>query len=165
MDTPEPNRTSHTPQKQPQGPQYQWLRWLALPFAAIGGAAAGAFLVTALWWYPQKWLGGWNESGACFEYILPCFSSALFGGFYVAISLMVAPRGKGVAGIVMTTVLCVLSLLGHSWVLAEGDETVGEKVFLSIQLAACLISAIITLVNLYSDPSWTQSPQAQSSAS
>jgi hypothetical protein len=138
--------------------KHHWLRWIALPFAAFLGAPAGAFLVTMLWWLPQKFLGGWNEEGACFQYILPCVSSGFCGGFFVAISMYVAPRGKAVAALVMTTALCVLLLLGHALLLIYGIETVGVKIFASIQLVVLIVSAIATLANLYNDPAWTRTP-------
>lgn len=138
-------------------PKHELLRWIALPFAAFLGAPVGGFLLAMFWWLPQKFLGGWNENGACFQYLLPCLSSAACGGFFVAISMMVAPRGKAVTAVVMTTTLCVLLILGHILFLVLVIETTGTKVFATVQLAVLLVSAVVTLINLYHDPAWTKS--------
>jgi len=140
----------------PNQPKHVVLRWIALPFAAFLGAPAGGFLLAMFWWLPQKFLGGWNEEGACFQYILPCVSSAACGGFFVAISMIVAPRGKAVTAVVMTTTLCVILILTHVFFLLRGTEALGVKVFATVQLVVLLSAAIITLVNLYKDPSWTR---------
>lgn len=136
------------PLRQPEGPKHEWLRWIAMPFAAIVGAATAATVLTALWWFSTGWMAGWSTDGGCFQYILPCVSSGLFGVCFVAISVEVAPRGKQVAGIVMTTILGVLLLSGLAATLIYGDGGMGEKIFLSIQVAVCLATSIITLVNL-----------------
>jgi len=140
----------------PNQPKYEWLRWIALPFAAFLGAGVASVVSVYFWWLPQKFFGGWNESGACFQYILPCISSAIFGGAFVSISFKVAPRGKAVAGLVMTTIMCVLLLLSHIVLVIRADDTTGEKVFLSINVLITITSAIITLKNLYNDLDWTQ---------
>jgi len=48
----------------------------------------------------------------------------------------------------MTTILGVLLLLGLAATLINVDGGMGDKIFLSIQVAVCLVSSIITLVNL-----------------
>jgi len=140
----------------PMPPKYEWLRWIALPFAAFVGAGVGSQVLVWLWWFPQKFLGGWNESGACFQYVLPCISSAIFGGTFVAISFKVAPRGKAVAGVVMTTIMSVLLILAHIVVLITSYDSTGEKIFLTIQGLCVLVSAVVTLAYLYNDPDWTR---------
>jgi len=140
----------------PMPPKYEWLRWIALPFAAFVGAGVGSQVLVWLWWFPQKFFGGWNESGACFQYVLPCISSAIFGGTFVAISFKVAPRGKAVAGVVMTTIMSVLLILAHIVVLITSYDSTGEKIFLTIQGLCVLVSAVVTLAHLYNDPDWTR---------
>lgn len=148
MNPPDSNATLPAPPRQLERPKHEWLRWIAMPFAAIVGAAAAAVVLPALWWFSTAWMAGWSTDGGCFQYILPCVGSGLFGGCFVAITLEVAPRGKQVAGIVMTTILGVLLLLGLAAILINADGGMGDKIFLSIQVAVCLVSSIITLVNL-----------------
>jgi hypothetical protein len=70
--------------------------------------------------------------------------------------MIVAPRGKAVTAVVMTTTLCVILILTHVFFLLRGTEALGVKVFATVQLVLLLSTAIITLVNLYKDPSWTR---------
>jgi hypothetical protein len=50
----------------------------------------------------------------------------------------------------------VILILTHVFFLLRGTEALGVKVFATVQLVVLLSAAIITLVNLYKDPSWTR---------
>ena len=83
-----------------------------MPFAAFIGAALAAVAFTLLQWLGMKVSGGFSEDGWYYRFILPAISAGFFGYFYVLITLKVAPRGKVISAVVMTTILGVFSLLG-----------------------------------------------------
>ncbi len=89
----------------------------------------------------------------CFLYVIPCLQHALFGGSYVAISLKVAPRGKAVAAIVMTTILGVLCVAMFAFIFLSREST-GTKVFDAIQILIMLVTAIVTVSSLPNEPGW-----------
>jgi uncharacterized membrane-anchored protein len=95
----------------------QWWRWPLLPFAAIGGGLLGSFCFVMLQWLIMKFQGDFHEDGWWYNYILPLLSSAVFGWLYVYITFTVAPKGKVIAGVVMTTLLGVITVvsIGVFW--------------------------------------------------
>ncbi|ADO00843.1 hypothetical protein Gbem_4143 [Citrifermentans bemidjiense Bem] len=126
----------------------QWWRWPILPLAAVLGALVGAFLLTLLQWIGMKMQGGFREDGWYFRYILPVISSAVFGWLYALITLNVAPRGKVIASVVMTTILGVLALLGLIFTWFYKLDDIGTAVQSTVGSIASLVAAIATIVSL-----------------
>jgi len=124
-----------------------WWRWPLLPFAAIIGAMIGAALLTLLQWFGMKMQGGFSTDGWYFLYVLPVISSIVFGWLYVLITLNVAPKGKVIAAIVMTTVLGVLIAFSLFFVWAYPDEEIGSTIQTTIGSLATIIAAIVSIVN------------------
>ena len=120
-------------------------RWIAMPFAAFLGAGIGSMIIPWLIWLYHKYWIGYSEKGGCFLSVLPLFSHALFGWLFVIITCQVAPRGKLISGVVMTTILggaCLLQVVGE-W--QRSGETTGEKIWSTILVSVAVVSAIITL--------------------
>lgn len=124
----------------------QWWRWPLLPFAAILGGMLGAFLLTLLGWFGMKMQGGFSEDGWYFRYILPITSSAIFGWFYVLITLNVAPKGKVIASVVMTTVLGVLTCIGLLFVWLNPHREIAAAIQSTVGSIASVVAAISAIV-------------------
>lgn len=127
---------------------YQWWRWPLMPLAALAGAILGTLAVALIMWIGMKFQGGYSEDGWYFRYILPLFTSGVFGYIYAKISYEVAPSGKLIAGIVMVTLLGILALVSTvlAWVIPS--YSVGEAIQSTVGSLAMMIGAILAL----SDP-------------
>jgi hypothetical protein len=126
----------------------QWWRWVALPFASIGGSIVGTLLFTLVQWLIMKFQGGYSEDGWFFRYILPIMASAFSGYLWASISYHVAPRGKTVAGVVMVTILGVIivALMIFAW--ANPNYQTGYAMKVTLDGAAALVASIATLSSL-----------------
>lgn len=131
-----------------------WWRWPLVPFAAFLGAMAGAAAFVIIQWLGMKFHGGMSEDGWFFLYILPVIQSAIFGYLYSVISCAVAPRAKLVTGVVMVTLLGVLTLivLVTAWSASAGST--GDAVKATIQVLASMVAAIAALVNFREEHGW-----------
>jgi hypothetical protein len=129
--------------QQPSG----WWRWLFLPFAAIIGASLGAIALTLLQWFGMKMQGGFSTDGWYFLYVLPVLSAAAFGWLYVLITLNVAPKGKVIAAVFMTTILGVLSLLAGIFMWLNPNEGLGSSIQATVSSIATMVAAITAIVN------------------
>ena len=125
----------------------QWWRWPLLPFAAIIGGTLGAFLLVLLQWFGMKMQGGFSEDGWYFRYILPIVSAAAFGWLYVLITLNVAPKGKVIAAVVMTTVLGVLTCFGLLLTWLNPNQGTAAAVQSTVGSIASVVAAIATIVS------------------
>lgn len=127
---------------------YQWWRWPLMPLAALAGAILGTLVVALIMWVGMKFQGGYSEDGWYFRFILPLFTSGVFGYLYAKISYEVAPSAKLIAGVVMVTVLGILALASTvlAWVMPS--YSVGEAIQSTVGSLAMMIGAIIAL----SDP-------------
>jgi hypothetical protein len=126
------------------------LRWIALPFATFIGAALGSILLGLLQWFSLKMFGGpsVSENGWYYRYVMPFFSSVVFGYFFATISLEVAPTSKIIASTVMVTLLGVFSVfsLFLAW---NMQSTHGFGYFIEVLFGSIggMIAAISTLLN------------------
>ena len=129
----------------------EYLRWVALPFATLIGAAVASLAFRLIQWVCLKFQGGFSEDGWFFLYILPIFASAVYGYAYVEISYAVAPKAKVVASIVMTTLLGVLCLGGAVFVWYVNAKSPADMVHLAVQAVATMIAAIVALRSHFED--------------
>lgn len=123
-----------------------WWIWPLLPFACVIGATIAAFALALLQWLGMKMQGGYREDGWYYLYVLPVFSSAVFGYVYAWIACNLAPRGKIIAGTVMTTVLGLIMTIGtvFAWLLPK--YPMGEAIQITVSMIATLIASIAALV-------------------
>ena len=131
----------------------QWWRWLLLPIAASVGGIAGSALFGLVQWIGMKFQG-FSEDGWMFLYILPALISGTFGWLYVYISCAVAPRGKVIAGTVMTTLLVVTGLTNLFDVWGLQLYGTGDTVRLTICSIVASAAGIAALVQAHSEHSW-----------
>ena len=133
----------HVQSQQP----YQWWRWPLMPVAAIAGAMLGTLAIGIFMWLGMKFQGGYNEDGWYFRYIMPVFTSGIFGYLYAKISYTVAPSGKLIAGVVMATVLGILVLLSAvlGWVIPS--YSTGQAIQATVASIATMIGSVIALVD------------------
>lgn len=129
----------------------QVVRWIALPVAPLLGAAVGAGLLALIQWFAMKISGGYSEDGWMYRYILPVFTSGSFGWLFATITCAIAPRGKVIAGIVMTTLLVLLGIVNVIFAWALSKFSLGEAIQTTASVIALSTSAIITLVHIYSE--------------
>jgi len=85
-----------------------WWRWPLIPIASILGAFLGSGAFMLIQWFSMKYSGNFYESGWYFQYIIPLMKDALFGFLVVYCGCSVAPRGKLIVGVVLTTLLASL---------------------------------------------------------
>lgn len=84
-----------------------WWRWPLIPIASIAGAFLGSAAFMLIQWLSMKYSGHYNENGWYFQYILPLMKDGLFGFLAVYLGCLVAPRGKLIVGVVLTTLVAV----------------------------------------------------------
>ncbi len=82
-----------------------WWRWPLIPVASIVGAFLGSSAFMILQLFNMKLSGQYNESGWYFQYILPLIRDGIFGFLMVYFGCLIAPRGKLIVGVVLTTLL------------------------------------------------------------
>ena len=130
---------------------YQWWRWPLVPLAAITGALAGSILIALLYWLSMKLQGGYSEDGWMYRYILPTITSAVFGLLYVKISYDVAPKGKLITGVVMTTLLFLFSVLNIwlAWYLERYSPA--QSIQITVGSIASFITAVISLIQIHAE--------------
>jgi hypothetical protein len=128
----------------------QWWRWPLVPIAAVVGGLASSLFFWLVHWLGMKLQGGYSEDGWLYYHLLPIVTSVAFGWFFVRITCAVAPRGKVIAGVVMTTLLLVAGIakLIFIWKLQHYDAS--EAVRLTIASLAGYVAAIVALVKVHS---------------
>lgn len=128
-----------------------WWRWPLVPFAAVFGGTVGAFLFGVVQWLGMKLQGGFSEDGWMYRYIVPFLVSCAFGWLYAYCACAVAPRGKLIAGVVMTTLLFLLGLLSIAIVWLSEKYSLGPAIQITIGTVATLIAAVTALVQVHSE--------------
>lgn len=118
-----------------------WLRWLAMPFAAIVAGAIGSWVVTILEWIGNLMNFG-TADGLWFRYVTPIFAGAAFGFCYAWAAWQVAPAGRRYAVTVMLTLFGLLSLVGVFLVWTEPGQALGNQVRTTLQALAGTAAAI-----------------------
>ncbi|MBF5037935.1 hypothetical protein INP77_00370 [Methylophilus sp. 13] len=139
----------------------QWWRWPLLPFASILGGLLGSMLFVFLHWLLMKFQGDFHEDGWWFRYILPTISSGVFGWLYIYITFRVAPKGKVIAGVVMTTILGIFTIFSivASWYLSSNSMI--NAIQQTIGALAAFIFAIVGLVQMKDEQERIQSYSQQ----
>ena len=124
-----------------------------MPIAAIAGGVVGSALFALIQWFGLKMQGGFSEDGWMYQYIVPTMTAAAFGWLFVYISCQVAPRGKVIAGTVMTTLLVLLGVLNLFLVWGLQRYGTDEAVRLTIGSVVTSIAGIVALVHAHSEHS------------
>ena len=135
----------------PEKASIQWWRWLLMPIAAIAGGVIGSTLFGLIQWFGMKLQGGFSEDGWMYQYILPTLTSGAFGWLFVYISCAVAPRGKVIAGTVMTTLLVLTGIANLFLVWGLQRYGTGEAVRLTIGSIVASVAGIVALVQAHSE--------------
>ncbi len=125
-----------------------WWRWPLIPFVGVVAGTLGAIAFGLFQWIGMKLAGGYSEDGWYFLYILPVITSGIFGYVFVTSTHYVAPRGKFISSVVMTTILGLFLLLSVVLAWGPAHESVGDSVQMTVGCVAALVAAIATLVNL-----------------
>ena len=86
-------------------PWFDWLRWIALPFAAFIGSALGSLAFVFLYWVGMKIHGGFSEDGWFYRFILPLLGAGMSGYLVPIISYKVAPKAKFISAVVMVSIM------------------------------------------------------------
>lgn len=128
--------------------QSEWWRWAFVPFVGVIGGTLGALAFGLIQWLGLKLQGGFSEDGWYFLYILPTITSGIFGYVFVTVTHYVAPRGKFISSVVMTTILGLF--LALSVVLAWGllMQSTGESIKATVGCIASLVASVFTLINI-----------------
>lgn len=85
-----------------------WWRWPLIPVASIAGAFLGSAAFMLIQWLSMNFSGNFDESGWYYKYILPLIRDFIFGFLIVFLGCFVAPQGKLIVGVVLTTLLGAL---------------------------------------------------------
>ena len=101
----------------------------------------------------MKMQGGFSEDGWMYQYVVPTMTAGAFGWLFVYISCQVAPRGKVIAGTVMTTLLVLLGVLNLFLVWGLQRYGTGEAVRLTIGSVVTSVAGIVALVQAHSEHS------------
>ena len=141
-----------------EGVSGQWWRWPLMPFAAVIGGALGALLLVLVQWFFMKLQGGFSEDGWMFRYVLPIVASGAFGWIYVWITCKMAPRGKVISGIVMTTILGLFLLANVliAWYLPR--YPIGETIQISVGGVASLVAAVFAVMQVHDEEGFRSVP-------
>ncbi len=129
----------------------KWWLWPILPFASVIGATLGAFFLALIQWIGMKMQGGFREDGWYFLYVMPVFSSAIFGWLFSYITLYLAPKGKVITATIMVTILGVILSFSTFILWANPYKELGETIQASIGSVVTMIVAISTIVSQKDD--------------
>jgi hypothetical protein len=127
----------------------EWWRWPLLPFAAVLGAVLGAMLFGMVQWFGMKMQGGYSEDGWMYRYVMPVLISGAFGWLYAWIACEVAPRGKVIAGVVMTTILFLLAAGSVMLAWVTSGYGIGDTIQATIGCVVSLVAAIVALIQAH----------------
>lgn len=122
-----------------------------MPIAAFGGGALGAYALSMIQWFGMKFHGGYSEDGWMYLYILPVISSAIFGWLYVYISCTLAPRGKAIAGIVMTTILVTICIISTAIVWFHSNYSPGEAIQKTAGSISTIFASVVSMIQMYGE--------------
>ena len=129
----------------------QWWRWPLMPIAAILGGIAGSAAFALIQWLGIKLQGGYSEDGWMLQYVLPALTSGAFGWLFVYISCAVAPRGKIIAGTVMTTLLVLTGIANLLLVWGFNHYAGSEAVRLTISSVVASGAGIASLIQAHQE--------------
>ena len=102
-------------------------------------------------WLSMKIQGGFSEDGWYFRYVLPVMAWGVGGWLYAWIACSVAPRGKVIAGTVMTTLLILVTTMLAAWAWTLATFSVSQFIFLTIQSIVTWAAAIAAIVYVHND--------------
>lgn len=125
-----------------------WWRWPLVPIAGFAGGAIGSALFALLQLFSLKLTGDLHEDGWMLMYVTPTISSAVFGYLFVTITHYVAPSGKFISSVVMTTVLGLFLLLSGLVAWASIGESTSESIKTIVACIVALIASISTLASI-----------------
>jgi hypothetical protein len=128
-----------------------WWRWPLLPIAAVAGALIGSTLFGLLQWFGMKLQGGFTEDGWMYRYVLPALTSAVFGWLFVYISCLVAPRGKVIAGTVMTTILVLMGIANLFLIWGLRRYGAGEAIQLTVGSVFTSAAGVFALIQAHNE--------------
>ena len=139
------------PENPKQSPFYQWWRWPLVPFAAVFGAGVGSVLLPMLHWIYLKFLRDLSEDGWTYVYVMPLVSATAFGWLYIWITCAVAPRRKFISGIVMTTILFIITFASAAiaWYLPK--YSVGGAIQHTASCVAAVVAAVGALIHAHTE--------------
>jgi hypothetical protein len=126
----------------------QWWRWPLVPFAAFIGGMGAALLLGIFLWFGMKLNGGYTEDGWYYKYIMPVMTYSMFGYFYVYAAMYVAPRGKFITAVVMTTILGVFSVAAIVIAWAVWPESAAKSLQQTVGTIASMVAAVVAITKL-----------------
>lgn len=127
-----------------------WWRWPLIPFGSLIGAFLGSAVFMLIQWYGLKMQGG-SESGWFFVYILPIMKDAIFGFLFSYIACFIAPRGKVIVGVIMTTLLFVLVISISFFTINIQYYPLDGKIHVLISGATMLIASVYGVITIKDD--------------
>jgi hypothetical protein len=147
---------SYTPhatlsEEAPNSKQMDWWRWPLVPIGSIAGAIGGAILMAALQWLAMKIEGRIREDGWWARFVQPLMVFGAFGYLWSTLAYSIAPKGKLIAAVVMTTLLGVLWGVAIIILLNDSNFPVFDKVYASISVVTSMIAAICGVVSKHSE--------------
>lgn len=130
----------------PDPKRMDWWRWPLVPIGSITGAFGGALLMTVIQWIVMKTEGRISEDGWWARFVQPLMVSGVFGYLWSTLAYSIAPKGKLIAGVVMTT------LLGVFWgamfiIVLNNSNFVVFKVHATIIVVTSMTAAICGLIS------------------
>ena len=128
-----------------------WWRWPLVPIGSVIGATLGAMLLGGMNWLFMKMNGGMNEDGLWYRFVQPVMVFGLFGYLWSTLAYMIAPHGKLIAAVVMTTVLGMLCVFVVIKLVTSPDLPTSNKIMSSIAIVASLICGISGVVQYHSE--------------
>jgi hypothetical protein len=135
----------------PEQRKMDWWRWPLVPIGSIAGAVGGAILMTALQWLAMKIEGRISEDGWWARFVQPLMVSGVFGYLWSTLAYSIAPKGKLIAAVVMTTLLGVLWCATIIIVINDSNFPIFNKVYASISVVTSMIAAICGVVSKHSE--------------
>jgi len=120
----------------------KWWRWPLVPIASVA--------VVVVWFWSTRWSigtmeGGLSEYSWWFYFSLLLVISAIAGWFYAWVACQVAPRGKVIAGSVVTTLLIIVELVTIKAVWKFPEFTSAEALSSTGQAIAMSVAAIAAI--------------------
>ena len=120
-----------------------------IPFASVLGGLAGSAILQLLNWLSLKFYGGFSPDGWMMLYVLPIMSCAAFGFIYTWIACSMAPRAKFITGVVMISVLGVVSVTCIIVFWWSPAFSVGRAIFETLKAIAWMVAAMVAFSDFY----------------
>lgn len=136
-------------------PEYarQWWRWLLIPIAAPVSAIFVVAAVAGIQYLFAKIHGGIRSDGWYWLFVMPAINLASLSYTATLVTGLLAPTGKTIAAVVITTVLSTIALMQPIFYFSFDlhDSSLTEHIQVIVTTLAIIIGGILGVCHIHDE--------------